>query len=119
MRRKFECKLKVDAIRASSGLQTRCPEYFSKLENTARLRMHKFTQFSVMRRKFECKLKVDAIRANSAVQTRCPDYFLMVESYARLRMHKFTQISAKRRKLEYKFLYYKLYIFLYAQILCS
>ena len=116
---KFECRLKVDTIRASSGLQTRCPEYFSKLENTARLRMHKFTQFSIMRRKFEFRLKVDAIRANSAVKTRCPDFFLMVESHARLRMHKFTQISARRRKLECKCLYFKLYISLYAQILCS
>ena len=76
MRRKFECRLKVDAIRVSSGLQTRRPEYFSKFENTARLRMHKFTQFSAMRRKFECRSKVDAIRASSDLQTRCPDFIL-------------------------------------------
>jgi len=72
-----------------------------------------------MRRKFECRLKVDAIRASSGLQTRCPEYFSKLENTARLRMHKFTQISATRRKLECKFLYYKLYISLYAQILCS
>ena len=55
---KFECRLKVDTIRASSGLQTRCPEYFSKLENTARLRMHKFTQISATRRKLEYKFYI-------------------------------------------------------------
>ena len=43
----------------------------------------------------------------------------MVENSARLRMHKFTQFSATRRKFECKFLLYKLFISLFAQILRS